>query len=149
MKMVCESIHLCAGIVSRIEETTHAVVQRRHERHVTEPGGGADAGSEGAEDNIVAATSGTERAGEEVRFGGIGEVSRPPGEWRTVKEGERGEGRASNYIRTVMVEMEVGREEMDEGEEDEVEKDVAEVEEGGLGGGCWYWKPQGDTDSVC
>ena len=31
-----------------------------------------------------------------------------------MKEGERGEGRASNYIRTVMVEMEVGREEMDE-----------------------------------
>ena len=32
----------------------------------------------------------------------------------------------------------VGGEDMDEGEEAEVEKEIAEAEEGGLGGICWH-----------
>ena len=41
----------------------------------------------------------------------------------------------SKDIRTVIVGMKVGGEEMDEGEEAEVEQDIAEAEEGGLGKG--------------
>ena len=43
-KTLCGSLQLCAGIESRIEEATHALAQRRHGRHATEPGGEADEG---------------------------------------------------------------------------------------------------------
>ena len=45
-----------------------------------------------------------------------------------MQERGRGEGGASNEIRTVMEEIEVGRENMDEEEEAEVEQDNAEAE---------------------
>ena len=76
----CGSLQLCAGIEARIEGGTHAVVQRRRDRHVLELGGGADEGSEEVEDNSTAATSGTERAGEAAILGGRGEVLQPHGE---------------------------------------------------------------------
>ena len=76
----CGSLQLCAGIEARIEGGTHAVVQRRRDRHVLELGGGSDEGSEGVEDESTAATSGTERAGEAAILGGRGEVLQPHGE---------------------------------------------------------------------
>ena len=60
-----------------------------------------------------------------------------------MNEGERGEGGASNELRTAMAGMEVVGEDMAEREEAEVKHDVSEAEEGGLGGGCWHWKLQG------
>ena len=46
-----------------------------------ELGSGVDEGSEGSEKEIAAETSVTKRAREAARFGGIGEVQRPPKEW--------------------------------------------------------------------
>ena len=74
---------------------------------MTEPEGGVDEGSEWAEDESLAVTGGTERAGEAAKVGEIGEVLRPPGERSSVEEGERGEGRASNELRTAMEGMDV------------------------------------------
>ena len=48
--------------------------QQRWERHVPDPGCGADERSEGAENNSAAKTSRTKRAGEAARVGGKGEV---------------------------------------------------------------------------
>ena len=120
------------------------MAQRRRERHAPEPGGGADEGLEGVEDESAVARSGMERAGEAARVGGIGEVPRPPGEHITVEEGGRGEGGARDNLITAMAGMEVGGEDMDEGEEAEVEQDTADSEEGGSeDGGCWHCKKQG------
>ena len=58
-----------------MEGATHAVAQRRRERHAPEPGGEADEESEETEDNSAAETSGTKREGEAVRVGGIVEVT--------------------------------------------------------------------------
>ena len=51
------------------------------------------------------------------------EVPQPPGEHSSEEEGERGADGSSNKLRIVMVVMEVGGEEMDEGEGAEVEQD--------------------------
>ena len=59
----------------------------------------------------------------------------PPGEWISEEEGDRGEVRASDDLRTAMARMEVGGEYMDEGEGVEVDKDNGETEEGVLRGG--------------
>ena len=56
-------------------------------------------------DESLAATSGTERAGEAERVGEIGEVPRPPRECITAEEGDRGEGGASNELVTTMAGM--------------------------------------------
>ena len=71
-KTACGSIQICACIESSIEGATHAVAQRQRVRHMLEPGGGADAGSEGSEDKSAEATSGADRAGEAARVGSIG-----------------------------------------------------------------------------
>ena len=60
-----------------------------------------------------------------------------------MEAGERGGGGANNELRTARAGMEVGGEEMDDGEETKVDKYVEEAEEGQLGGGCWHWNPQG------
>ena len=44
-------------------------------------------------------------------------MPRPPGERSSEEGGERGDGEASNELRTAMAGMKVGREEMDKGEE--------------------------------
>ena len=95
-----------------------------------ETGGRADAGSEGAAEYGTAETSGTKRAGDTARVGGIGEVPRPPGKRISEEERERGEGGASKNLRTVMEGMDVGGEEMDEGEGAEVKQDNGETEGG-------------------
>ena len=77
--------------------------------------------------------SGTARSGETTRVGGIREVPRPPGERSSEEKRKRGEDGASNELRTAMAGMEVGRDDMEEGEGEEVEQDDAEAEEGGLG----------------
>ena len=46
----CGSLQLYTGLDAGVEGETHAVAQSRRERHVPEPGGGADEESEGAED---------------------------------------------------------------------------------------------------
>ena len=51
-KRLCGGLQLSAGLEAVIEGPTHAVVQRRCEQHAPEPGGEADDGSEGAEDDI-------------------------------------------------------------------------------------------------
>ena len=71
-KTLCGSLQMCSGLEAGIEGAIHAVVQRRYERHIPEPGCGADEESEGAEDESVEATSRTERVGEAMRFIGIG-----------------------------------------------------------------------------
>ena len=48
-----------------------------------------------------------------------------------------------NELRIAMKGMGVGGDEMDEEEAAEVEQDDVEAEEGGLGGGCCHYKPQG------
>ena len=111
-KTACGILQLCAGLEACIEGATHAVAQRRRERHALETGGGVDERNEGAEDKSAAETSRMERAGEAGRVRGIVEVPRPPGERSLVEEGERGEGGASDDIRTVMAGMEVIMEEM-------------------------------------
>ena len=42
MKTACRSLQLCAGLEAGIEGATHAVDQRRQERNVQDPEGGAD-----------------------------------------------------------------------------------------------------------
>ena len=54
-------------------------------------------------------------------------MTQPHREQRISKEGERGEGRSSNNIRTAMEGMEVGGEDMNEGEEALVGQDDAEA----------------------
>ena len=49
---------------------------------------------------------------------------------------EKGEGGASNYIRTAMDGMEVGEEEMDKRESEEAEEENTEAEGGGFRGGA-------------
>ena len=71
-KTLCGSLQMCSGLEAGIEGAIHAVVQRRYERHIPEPGCGADEESEGAEDESVEATSRTERVGEAMRVIGIG-----------------------------------------------------------------------------
>ena len=88
---VCVSLQLCVGLEAGIEGATHAVAQRRRERHMPEPGGEADKGSERAEDESVAETSGEESAGGAARIRGIGEVPRPPRERITAEEGGGGD----------------------------------------------------------
>ena len=77
--------------------------------------------SEGAEDESAAASGGTERVGEAETVGGIGEVPRPPKEQSASEEGGRGEGVSSDELRTSMEGVEVGGEDMDDGEEAGVE----------------------------
>ena len=65
----------------------------------------------------------------------------PPGGRQTPDEGEGG---ASDELRSAMDAMKVGGDEIDRGEEAEVEQDDAAVEGGGGRGGiCWHWKLQG------
>ena len=111
-------------------------MQRRWEKHAQEPGVKTDEVSEGAEDESVAATSSTKRAGEAAMIQGIGEVLQLPGERITVEEGEGREGRASENPRTAMKGIKMGGEEMDEGEEAEVKRDVGEAKYGVLEGGA-------------
>ena len=131
VKTACESLQLCAGLEAGIEGATHAVAQRRREQHAMEPRGGTDDWSEGAEDESLAAPRGAVRAGEAARVGGIGEVPQPPGERSSVEEGERGEGGASDELRTAMAGMEEEGEEMNEGGGVKVDQEIAEEEEGG------------------
>ena len=51
-KDIVWGLQMSAGLEAVIEGPTHAVVQRRCEQHAPEPGGEADDGSEGAEDDI-------------------------------------------------------------------------------------------------
>ena len=81
------------------------MAQRQQKRGGADPGEGADEGSERAEDESTVATSGTERAGEAVRVGGIGEMPQPPREQSSEEEGERRGGGASDELRTMMVGM--------------------------------------------
>ena len=90
-------------------------------------------GSEGAEDKGAVETNGTERAGESAIVGGVGEVSQPPGECSSYKEGEIGEVRESNDLKTVMAVMGLGGEDMHERDGADVKQENAEVEEGRLG----------------
>ena len=66
-KTECGSLQLCEGLDAGIERGNQVVAQRQRERHVLDPGSGADEGSEVAEDESAVITSGTEREGEEVR----------------------------------------------------------------------------------
>ena len=70
-KAVCGSLQLCAGLLTGVEGVTHAVAQRQQERHAQEPGGRADEGPEGSEDESAVATSGTEKEGEAATVVGI------------------------------------------------------------------------------
>ena len=72
VKTACGSIQICACIESSIDGATHAVAQRHQVRHMLDPGDGADAGSEGSEDESAEAKSGADRAGEAARVVGIG-----------------------------------------------------------------------------
>ena len=67
-------------------------------------------------------------------------MPQPPRERSSAEEGERG---ARNELRTAMSGTEVGGDNMDEGEGAEVEQDIAEAEEGGLGGGGLALKATG------
>ena len=80
VKTTCGIFQLCAGLEAGIEGATHTVVQRRRDWSIPGPGGRADKGSEGEEDERTAESSGTARSGEAARVGGIEEVPRPPGE---------------------------------------------------------------------
>ena len=71
-KTLCGSLQMCAGLEAGIEGAIHAVVQRRQEIHVPDPGRGSDKGSEWAEEDSVEATSRTGRVGEAMRVRGIG-----------------------------------------------------------------------------
>ena len=71
-KMLCGSFQLRAIIEAGIEGVTHVGAHSRRERHMPDPGRGADEVSEGAADESATETSGTERAWEAERVGGIG-----------------------------------------------------------------------------
>ena len=148
-KAACGSLQLCAGLEAGIEEANHAVTKRQQERHTPDTEGGADEVSEGADDQSAATLGGTERAGGVETVVGIGEFPRPPGERSTAEEGERGEVRSSDELITAMEGMEVGGEEIYEGEEAEVEQYDAEAEEGGSGGGPSGTESHRDPDSGC
>ena len=64
----------------------------------------------------------------------------PPGRRQSTGEGEGG---ASNKLRIAMEKMDVGKDNMDMGEEEEAVKENVEEEGGVLWGVCWNWKPQG------
>ena len=81
----------------------------------------------------MAEPSGTVRSGGAERVGGIREVPRPSRERSSEEEGERGADRENNELRTAMAGMEVGGEDMDEGEGAEVEQDNVEAQERGWG----------------
>ena len=59
-------------------------------------------------------------------------MPQPPREWSSEEEGDRGEDRTRDDLRTAIVGMDVGVEEIDEGEGVEVEQDNAEAEEEGI-----------------
>ena len=76
---------------------------------------GADRRSEKkSEDRSIVSLENADRDQNADLVGGVGEVPVPPGGLQAPKEGEVG---ASNELKTVMEEVEVGEDEMDEGEE--------------------------------
>ena len=93
------------------------MAQRRRERNVLVPEGGAE---EALEEEKTASAGGEENVGGEDAVRGVGEVPVSPGGQRTLEEGEGG---ASNKLRTV---MEVDGDDMDEGEVTEADKEDAE-----------------------
>ena len=77
---------------------------------------------------------------------GVWEVMAPPGE-EQAKEADK--GGASGDLRTVMAEMDVIEDKMDEGVVEEAEGGSAEAEEGGLGGGYAGTRSHRDPNSGC
>ena len=127
MDTACGSLQLCAGIEDFIEGATHVVAQWIWERIAQALGERSDKESEEGSAVVEANNGRGEDASVVV---GVVEMPAPP------KEGSAmGEGRAINNLRTTMEEMYVGTEDMAEGDALAVDKDGAEVEEGGLEGG--------------
>ena len=79
-KVAYGSLQLCAGLEAGIEESTHAVAQRRREQIVPVPEGRAE---EESADGIITVEDDTVIDKGEDEVGGIEEVTVPPG-WKQV-----------------------------------------------------------------